>query len=91
MVLKPSPSGEVCIGFKKAKKGQEPEPCEAPTSHAWYAGPLCKNCYLRNTTAGGKRGRADSEEEAEDTTGDVPVDIHTIYGSRCLLPAAARP
>ena len=46
--------GGPCVGLKK-HQGAQVEPallCAAVSSHKWYHGPTCKNCYLRNKTEG---------------------------------------
>jgi hypothetical protein len=49
-----------CVGLEK-HQGAQVEPallCAAVSSHKWYHGPTCKNCYLRNyrnKTEGRKR------------------------------------
>jgi len=51
--------GGPCVGLKK-HQGAQVEPallCAAVSSHKWYHGPTCKNCYLRNKTEGRKRDR----------------------------------
>ena len=48
--------GGPCVGLKKRRKhqgAQEPaQLCAAVSSHKWYSGLTCKNCYLRNKTEG---------------------------------------
>ena len=45
--------GGPCVGLKKRPRNhqgdQEPaQLCAAVSSHKWYGGPTCKNCYERN-------------------------------------------
>ena len=46
--------GGPCVGLKKHQGAQvePPELCAVVTSHKWYRGPTCKNCYERNKICG---------------------------------------
>ena len=91
MVLKPSPSGEPCAALNK-RKGKGSMPCNAELSHAWYAGPTCKNCYLRASTAGrNKNQKADDISGGDDVSGgDILLEVLKVCGSRCA-PAPPDP
>ena len=58
--------GGPCVGLKKHQGAQvePPQLCAAVTSHKWYSGPTCKNCYERNKTAGRKRPKMARTEDA---------------------------
>ena len=68
--------GGPCVGLKKHQGAQvePPQLCAAVTSHKWYSGPTCKNCYERNKTAGRKRPKmARTEDAPAESGGDIPL------------------
>ena len=90
MVLKPSPSGEACVAIDRRKGNSAP--CGREVSHAWYAGPTCKNCYIRASSAGRKSQKGGASEQGEDISGgDILLEVLKVCGSRCPRPATPHP
>ena len=81
--------GGPCVGLKK-HQGAQVEPallCAAVSSHKWYHGPTCKNCYLRNKTEGRKRPKmAKTEDAPAESGGDIPLVCLRVSAARCALP-----
>ena len=76
------------MGLKKHQGAQvePPQLCAAVTSHKWYSGPTCKNCYERNKTAGRKRPKmARTEDAPAESGGDIPLVCLRASAARCAL------
>ena len=73
--------GGPCVGLKKRKHhqgAQEPAHlCATVSSHKWYGGPTCKNCYQRNKTERGNQPKMAKTEDAPQQSrlsgGDIPL------------------
>ena len=74
-------AGGPCVGQQKRRRHEgddEPDqPCGAVTSHKWYSGPMCKNCYRRNNTERRKQLKMAKTEDARTESGGVRR--HTAY------------
>ena len=84
--------GGPCVGLKKHQGAQvePPQLCAAVTSHKWYSGPTCKNCYERNKTAGRKRPKmARTEDAPAESGGNIPLVCLIVSAARCALPPVA--
>ena len=84
--------GGPCVGLKKHQGAQvePPQLCAAVTSHKWYRGPTCKNCYERNKTEGRKRPKmARTEDAPAESGGDIPLVCLRVSAARCALPPVA--
>ena len=84
--------GGPCVGLKKHQGAQvePPELCAVVTSHKWYRGPTCKNCYERNKTEGRKRPKmARTEDAPAESGGDIPLVCLRVSAARCALPPVA--
>ena len=84
--------GGPCVGLKKHQGAQvePPQLCAAVTSHKWYSGPTCKNCYERNKTAGRKRPKmARTEDAPAESGGNIPLVCLRVSAARCALPPVA--
>ena len=90
MVLKPSPCGEPCVAIDR-RKGRS-VPCGAEQAHVWYAGPTCKNCYLRSSNKARKIQKGGASEEGEHVSGgDILDEVIKVCGSRSVAPAPPSP
>ena len=84
--------GGPCVGLKKHQGAQvePPQLCAAVTSHKWYSGPTCKNCYERNKTEGRKRPKmARTEDAPAESGGNIPLVCLRVSAARCALPPVA--
>ena len=60
------------------------------TSHKWYRGPMCKNCYRRNNTEHRKQSKmAKTEDARTESGGDIPLVCLKVSAARCALPPIA--
>ena len=75
--------GGACISLVRRKGESEPGPCNAEVSHVWYAGPKCKNCYLRERTKSQKKKSRGASDETDDISGgDILLEVLKVCGSR---------
>ena len=82
------------MGQQKRRRHEgddEPDqPCGAVTSHKWYSGPMCKNCYRRNNTEHRKQSKmAKTEDAGTESGGDIPLVCLKVSAARCALPPIA--
>ena len=82
------------MGKQKRRRHEgddEPDqPCGAVTSHKWYSGPMCKNCYRRNNTEHRKQSKmAKTEDARTESGGDIPLVCLRVSAARCALPPIA--
>ena len=87
-------AGGPCVGQQKRRRHEgddEPDqPCGAVTSHKWYSGPMCKNCYRRNNTERRKQSKmAKTEDARTESGGDIPLVCLRVSAARCALPPIA--
>lgn len=87
-------AGGPCVGQQKRRRHEgddEPDqPCGAVTSHKWYSGPMCKNCYRRNNTEHRKQSKmAKTEDARTESGGDIPLVCLKVSAARCALPPIA--
>ena len=83
--------GGPCVGLKKRKHHQGAQElaqlCAAVSSHKWYGGPTCKNCYQRNKTERGNQPKMAKTEDAPAESGAVtflyapPLRLYSVITS----------
>ena len=87
--------GGPCVGLKKRPRNhqgdQEPaQLCAAVTSHKWYGGPTCKNCYERNKRERNNQPKiAKTDDAPAESGGDIPLVCLRVSAARCALPPVA--
>ena len=87
--------GGPCLGLKKRPRqhhgDQEPaQLCAAVSSHRWYGGPTCKNCYERNKTERNNQPKmAKTDDAPAESGGDIPLVCLRVSAARCALPPVA--
>jgi len=86
--------GGPCVGLKKRKHhqgAQEPAHlCATVSSHKWYGGPTCKNCYQRNKTERGNQPKmAKTDDAPAESGGDILLVCLRVSAARCALPPVA--
>ena len=85
-------AGGPCVGLKKRPRqhqgDQEPaQLCAAVSSHRWYGGPTCKNCYERNKTERNNQPKmAKTDDAPAESGGDIPLVCLRVSAARCALP-----
>ena len=88
-------AGGPCVGLKKRPRqhqgDQEPaQLCAAVSSHRWYGGPTCKNCYERNKTERNNQPKmAKTDDAPAESGGDNPLVCLRVSAARCALPPVA--
>ena len=87
--------GGPCVGLKKRPRqhhgDQEPaQLCAAVSSHRWYGGPTCKNCYERNKTERNNQPKmAKTDDAPAESGGDIPLVCLRVSGQASLCRRAA--
>lgn len=75
------------MGQQKRRRREgddEPDqPCGAVTSHKWYSGPTCKNCYDRSKAQRRQQSEmAKTEDGAAESGGNILLECKKISAAR---------
>ena len=90
-------AGGPCVGLKKRPRQHQGDQelaqlCAAVSSHRWYGGPTCKNCYERNKTERNNQPKmAKTDDAPAESGGDIPPVCLRVSAARCALPPVVAP